>query len=111
MTTPSPLLGSNDLMTPCTAVASSQPALTTLPDLMQPVQTFMRVGVLPTSARTRWMFGFQRRFVRRCECDTDMPQDGPLPHTSHTAAMRVRSFQERVRPNAVFQVVKWYQRP
>ena len=33
------------------------------------------------------MFGFQRRLVRRCECDTDMPHDGPLPHTSHTAAM------------------------
>src|SRR5690606_25537509 len=40
-----------------------------------------------TSARTRWMFGFQRRFVRRCECDTDMPHEGFLPQTSHTEAM------------------------
>src|SRR4051794_13870742 len=39
-----------------------------------------------TSARTDWMFGFQRRGVRRCECDTDIPKPGPLPHTSHTAA-------------------------
>ena len=31
--------------------------------------------------------GFQRRFVRRCECDTDMPHDGPLPQTSHVDAM------------------------
>src|SRR5215212_4253602 len=38
------------------------------------------------SARTDWMFGFQRRGVRRCECDTDIPKPGPLPHTSHTAA-------------------------
>ena len=35
----------------------------------------------------RWMFGFQRRFVRRCEWDTDMPHDGPLPHTSHFDAI------------------------
>src|SRR3954452_14503763 len=39
-----------------------------------------------TSARTDWMFGFQRRGVRRCECDTDIPKPGPLPQTSHTAA-------------------------
>src|SRR3712207_8912266 len=38
------------------------------------------------SARTDWMFGFQRRGVRRCECDSDLPKPGPLPHTSHTAA-------------------------
>src|SRR3954454_20915610 len=38
------------------------------------------------SARTDWMFGFHRRGVRRCECDTDIPKPGPLPHTSHTAA-------------------------
>src|SRR3954452_15110041 len=39
-----------------------------------------------TSARTDWMFGFPRRGVRRCECDTDIPKPGPLPQTSHTAA-------------------------
>src|SRR4051794_14023780 len=108
--TPSPLLGSKDLMTPCMTAPVrflAQLALTILPDLMQPVQTFRRVGVLPTIARTFWMFGFQRRLVRRCECDTDMPQDGPLPHTSHTAAMRFSFpegvFQSRQRLSAGFR--------
>src|SRR5919206_1884062 len=32
------------------------------------------------------MLGFQRRRVRRCECETDMPKPGPLPQTSQTAA-------------------------
>ena len=39
------------------------------------------------TARTAWMFGFQRRLVRRCECDTDLPKPGPFPQTSHTAAI------------------------
>src|SRR5580692_6928684 len=30
------------------------------------------------------MFGFQRRFVRRCEWLSFMPKIGFLPHTSHT---------------------------
>src|SRR6476660_3482289 len=51
------------------------------------------------SARTDWMFGFHRRGVRRCECDTDIPKPGPLPHTSHTAATvdhsQKKSFTER----------------
>ena len=38
-------------------------------------------------ARTRWMFGFQRRLVRRWEWLTLMPKDGCFPHTSQTAAM------------------------
>ena len=38
-------------------------------------------------ARTRWMFGFQRRLVRRCEWLTLMPNCGFLPHTSQTDAM------------------------
>src|ERR1700678_4076228 len=33
------------------------------------------------------MFGFQRRRVRRCECETLLPKPGPLPHTSQTEAM------------------------
>ena len=33
------------------------------------------------------MLGFHRRLVRRCEWLTLMPNDGCLPHTSHTAAM------------------------
>src|SRR6266581_3095434 len=32
------------------------------------------------------MLGFQRRGVRRCECDTLLPKPGPLPHTSQTEA-------------------------
>ena len=41
-------------------------------------------------ARTRWMFGFQRRLVRRWEWLMLIPNDGRLPHTSHTAAMTLR---------------------
>jgi hypothetical protein len=36
----------------------------TLPALRQEVHTLTRLGVPPTIARTRWMFGFQRRLVR-----------------------------------------------
>ena len=32
------------------------------------------------------MFGFQRRRVRRFECDTLLPKLGPLPQISHTDA-------------------------
>ena len=39
----------------------------TLPARMHDVQTLIRFGEPATSARTRWMFGSQRRFVRRCE--------------------------------------------
>src|SRR5579875_3351179 len=53
---------------------------------MQDVQTFMRLGVRPTMARTVWMLGFQRRRVRRCECEMLLPKPGPLPHTSQTEA-------------------------
>ncbi len=66
--------------------------LVTLPERRQPVQTFMRTGVAPTRARTRWMFGFQRRLVRRCECETFMPKDGFLPQISQTDAMMNFSF-------------------
>jgi hypothetical protein len=54
---------------------------------MQLVQAFTRFGLPFTMARTRWMFGFHRRRVRRCEWLTFMPNDGFLPHTSHTEAM------------------------
>jgi len=59
----------------------------TFPALMQEVQTLIRVGEPATSARTRWMFGSQRRFVRRWECDTFIPKFGFLPQISQTAAM------------------------
>ena len=58
----------------------------TLPALMQEVQTLRRLGVLPTSARTVWMLGFQRRLVRRWECEIEWPKPGPLPQTSQLAA-------------------------
>ena len=59
----------------------------TLPALRQEVQTLSRFGVTPfTSVRTRWMLGFQRRLVRRCECEMLCPKPGPLPQTSQLAA-------------------------
>src|SRR5689334_17468446 len=54
---------------------------------MQDVQTLTRFVVPFTMARTRWMFGFQRRFERTWEWLIVTPNDGFLPHTSHTAAM------------------------
>jgi hypothetical protein len=59
----------------------------TLPALMQDVQTFSRFGVPFTVACTVWMFGFQRRRVRRCEWEMLLPKPGPLPQTSQVAAM------------------------
>src|SRR5579859_4297475 len=53
---------------------------------MQEVHTFRRLGVPEMMARTVWMFGFQRRRVRTCECDTLLPKPGPLPQTSQTEA-------------------------
>ena len=63
--------------------------MTIFPDFKQPVQTLTRLADPPMRARTRWMLGFQRRLVRRWECDTDMPHEGFFPHTSHTEAMVV----------------------
>src|SRR4051812_49975209 len=54
---------------------------------MQEVHTcILRVVPPPAGVRTVWMFGFQRRLVRRCEWDTLWPKPGPLPQTSHTLA-------------------------
>jgi len=58
----------------------------TLPALRHEVQTLTRFGAPPTIARTRWMFGFHRREVRRWECETEYPNDGLLPQTSQVAA-------------------------
>lgn len=58
----------------------------TLPALMHEVQAFSFFGVRPITARTVWMLGFQRRLVRRCECETLLPKPGPLPQTSQLAA-------------------------
>src|SRR5438874_5326880 len=53
---------------------------------MHEVQAFSFFGVRPITARTVWMLGFQRRLVRRCECETLLPKPGPLPQTSQLAA-------------------------
>src|ERR671929_404017 len=54
---------------------------------MQEVHTESRRTVPSTTALTRWMFGFQRRRVRRWEWLMRMPKDGCLPHTSQTEAI------------------------
>ena len=64
----------------------NQPRVT-LPAFRHEVHTLIRRRVPgATSARTVWTFGFHRRCVRRCECETDMPKPGPLPQTSQTLA-------------------------
>jgi len=61
--------------------------LVILPARMQEVQTDTRRGEPLTRARTFWMFGFQRRLVRRWEWLTFIPKEGCLPQISQTAAM------------------------
>src|SRR5215204_6070734 len=53
---------------------------------MHDVHTWSRFGVPPTTVRTVWMFGFQRRRVRRCECEIELPKPGLLPQISQVAA-------------------------
>jgi hypothetical protein len=65
----------------------------TLPALMHDVHAWMRFGVPFTSARTRWMFGSQRRLIRLCENVTDLPNHGFLPQMSQTAAIAERDYQ------------------
>jgi hypothetical protein len=62
-------------------------ALTTLPDLMHPVQTRMRLLAVFTFAFTVWRFTFQRRRVVLLACEMLLPNCGFLPHISHTCAM------------------------
>ncbi len=52
---------------------------------MQDVHTLTRLGDPSTVARTRWMLGFQRRLVRRCEWEIELPKPGPLPQMSQVA--------------------------
>jgi len=54
------------------------------------VQTFTRLGEPFTTARTRWMFGFHRRGVRRCEWETAIPKNGFFPQMSHTDDMGIQ---------------------
>src|SRR4051794_23329493 len=58
----------------------------TLPALRQPVQTLSRLGAPLTVARTRWMFGSNRRLVILRDHGRLLPKPGPLPQTSQTAA-------------------------
>ena len=58
-----------------------------MPALMHDVHAFTRLGVPFTRARTRWLFGFQRRLFRLCEKVTALPKNGFFPQISHTAAI------------------------
>ena len=62
-------------------------ALVILPARMHEVHTWTLRGEPFTIALTLWMFGFQRRLVRRWEWLMLIPNDGRFPHTSHTAAI------------------------
>jgi len=63
---------------------------------MHEVQTFIFFVVEPITARTLWMFGFQRLLVRRCEWLMLMPKDGPLPQISHTDATSLHLISRRL---------------
>jgi hypothetical protein len=67
-------------------VGAGRGGFVTRPALMQLVHTERRRGEPLTMARTLWMFGFQRRFVRMCEWLMLIPKDGFLPQSSHTDA-------------------------
>lgn len=58
--------------------------LVILPALRQPVQTLTRLVDPLTTARTRWMLGFQRRLVRRWEWLTAIPKPGFFEQISQT---------------------------
>jgi hypothetical protein len=62
-------------------------ALTTLPDLMHPVQTRMRLFVAFTLAFTVCRLMFQRRRETLCAWEMLLPNCGFLPQISHTCAI------------------------
>ena len=59
----------------------------TLLALMHFVHTESLLGAPLTTARMRWMLGFQRRRLRRWECEMLFPNPGDLPQISHTEAI------------------------
>jgi hypothetical protein len=61
--------------------AQPRAALRTFPAFRQEVQTWIRFGLLSTSARTRWRFGFQVRLVARIELLRLLPVLVPLLQT------------------------------
>lgn len=58
----------------------------TLPALRHDVHALTFFGVPFCTVRTVWMLGFQRREVRRCECEMLLPKLGLLPQTSQWEA-------------------------
>ena len=58
-----------------------------MPALMQDAQTCIRLRFPDTTACTVWMFGSQRRFVRRCEWLSCLEKYGDFPQISHVADM------------------------
>jgi hypothetical protein len=64
-----------------------QPALMTLLALRHFVQTDRRLGAPSTITRIFWTLGFQRRRVRRCECEMLFPNAGAFPQMSHLEAI------------------------
>src|SRR5215212_7999404 len=72
-----------------------QTAFSTLPALRQRVQTYARVGLPPSSTRTRWRLGLKRRFVATIEWLRLFPKDGFFPQTAHTLAMGRASVANR----------------
>lgn len=70
----------------CVGVRSQALSFSTLPDFRHEVHTFRRLAVPLITVRTDWIFGFQRREVRRCEWDTFLPKLGALEQRSHVEA-------------------------
>jgi hypothetical protein len=68
-------------------------AFCTRPDRKQSVHTRMRRTLSPTCARTRWIFGSQRRLRRLFAWLTWLPTPGDFPQTAHLA-MIVVSFKK-----------------
>ena len=48
------------------------------------MQTYARVGLPPSSTRTRWRFGLKRRFVATIEWLRLWPNDGFFPQIAQT---------------------------
>jgi len=69
------------------AVGGRSYPLTTLPDLMHPVQTRIRLLVELTLAFTVCRLMFHRRRVTLCACEILFPNCGFLPQISHTCAI------------------------
>jgi hypothetical protein len=62
-------------------------AFTTLPALMQRVQTRIRLCPPPISAFTGRRLTFQRRLDTLCACEILLPNCGPLPQMVQICAM------------------------